>query len=105
MTSDQLSVTSGFKQVSVNLASGDRLYEITYERLTANPETVLRSICIFLGLDSPSTWIKKAIAKIRPTTKHSAENAISLPPTMCQAFNRYREHFGFANRATFRKEV
>ncbi len=51
---------------------GERLLDISYSTLTADPETALRQICTFLGLDAP----------------------------MARAFNEFQARFGFANRAS-----
>jgi hypothetical protein len=77
---------------------GDRLYEITYDQLTANPEDTLRNICKFLELDSAKLWLNQATNMISPTPPTLRET-LSLPPRMCDAFNRYQKRFGFANRA------
>ncbi len=77
---------------------GDRLYEITYNQLSANPEDTLRNICKFLDLDSPSLWLNQATNTIRPASR-TLGNTVSLPPAMCDAFNRYQERFCFTNRA------
>ncbi len=77
---------------------GDRLYEVTYEQLTVNPENTLRNLCKFLELGSTKLWFNQATNMIRPTPPNLRET-LSLPPRMCDAFNCYQERFGFANRA------
>lgn len=77
---------------------GDRLYEITYNQLTANPEASLRNICKFLELDSPSIWLNQVTNTIRPAS-HTSGDTLRLPSAMCDAFNHYQERFGFTNRA------
>jgi len=77
----------------------DRLYEITYEELTANPEATLGNICKFLELDTPSGWLNEATKMINPANQRLRE-PISLPPAMCDTFNHYQERFGFVNRAS-----
>lgn len=77
---------------------GDRLYEMTYDQLTANPKAALQDIFEFLGLNSPTALLDQAASMIDPTS-HSIGKFLSLPPAMCEAFNSYQESFGFSNRA------
>lgn len=77
---------------------GDRLYEITYDQLVLNPETVLCNIYQFLELEIPNDWIHEVTNIIHPIHP-SQPKILSLPPTMCEDFNRYQEHFSFPNRA------
>jgi hypothetical protein len=77
---------------------GDRLHEITYEQLTANPEAVLGNICKFLDIDSPRGWLEEAIGMIGPNS-HLSGKTLKLPPMMCKDFNYYQERFAFTNRA------
>jgi hypothetical protein len=77
---------------------GSRVYEITYNQLTLQPETTLQTICKFLELDSPKIWLSQAIQMIKPPNR-SQSKRISLPSAMCKAFNSYQEQFAFPNRA------
>lgn len=76
----------------------DRLHELTYDDLTANPEATLRHLCQFLELDCSSQWLQTAVGMIGPASR-SSQKSLHLPPTMCEAFNHHQAHFGFSNRA------
>lgn len=76
----------------------NRFYEITYNQLTLNPEDTLRNVCKFLELDSSDIWLNQATNMIRLDTC-ALRAALSLPPTMCNAFNHYQKRFGFLKRA------
>jgi hypothetical protein len=78
---------------------GDRLYEITYDRLTSNPVATLESICQFLDLDCPKTWLETAASQIAPH-RPDLGKTINLPPAMSEAFNYYQTRFGFDNRSS-----
>lgn len=77
---------------------GNRLYEITYNQLTGNPEETLRNICQFLQVDISSSWIKKAAKTIYPA-RSTLGNTLQLPSGMCASFNLYQTRFNFPNRA------
>jgi Sulfotransferase family len=77
---------------------GDRLYEIDYTGLTADPKGVLTGLCERLGVDTPTDWLNEAIGMFRPARGHG-QDQITLPPKMCQAFNDYQERFGYTKRA------
>ncbi len=78
---------------------GNRLYEITYNELTANPEATLASICKFIELETPNHWLHEASNTIHLGSHNFAET-LNLPPAMCNTFNYYQERYGFTNRAT-----
>jgi hypothetical protein len=77
---------------------GDRLLDVLYPSLTADPESELRRLCAFLDLDAPEAWLEQARQMIGPARQNEGD-AVTLPPSMCAAFNAYQERFGFANRA------
>ena len=79
-------------------ALGDRLFELRYSDLTADPRAVLGEMCAFLGLDAPPAWLDAA-AEILGPGRHNEGATVVLPPSMCRAFNAYQERFGFAGRA------
>jgi hypothetical protein len=78
---------------------GDRLYELQYGELTAEPGATLTSLCGWLGLETPNPWLTEVQAMFRPERPHQ-ESTLRLPPNMCRAFNAYQERFGFPKRAT-----
>ncbi len=78
---------------------GERLLDISYSTLTADPETALRQICTFLGLDAPPAWLQTAAATVDPLRSNEGE-AVVLPAPMARAFNEFQARFGFANRAS-----
>lgn len=77
---------------------GNRLYEITYDQLTENPEDTLPNLCNFLEIDSPKLWLNQGTGMIQ-LARPTGSKTLSLPPKMCDAFNRYQERFDFTNRA------
>ncbi len=77
---------------------GERLYEIDYAGLTADPRQALVDLCAWLGVDAPSDWLEEAVKLFRPASGHQ-QDQIHLPPQMCQAFNTYQERLGFTKRA------
>ncbi|MHC4903563.1 MAG: sulfotransferase family protein [Planctomycetota bacterium] len=79
-------------------ALGDRLLEIRYPDLTAEPAPELENVCRFLQLPAPTSWLEEA-AKVVGPARHHEGPAVILPESMCRTFNAYQERFGFANRA------
>jgi CelD/BcsL family acetyltransferase involved in cellulose biosynthesis len=77
---------------------GSRLVEVRYEDLTERPEEMLRTIAESMGLSCPASWLKEAVAEVRPG-RQSDEEPVVLPPAMCADFIRYQERFGFRGRA------
>ncbi len=77
---------------------GDRLLEITYDELTANPRKTLNTICDFLGVVVDDRWLAASVKQIDAARKNFGAPVI-LPPKMAEAFNREQERFKFANRA------
>lgn len=82
---------------------GDRIKEISYEGLSANPECTLKNLCEFLEIDSPSSWLGGAVSAIR-SPPQKQDSTLNLPPAMCEAFNRYQQKYGFPNRAVSLEE-
>ena len=80
-------------------ALGNRLTELTYDALTTNPQSYLKLLCGFFQIDASPSWIDAAASLIDSPRLHRGIN-LSLPPTMCEDFNRYQERYGFVNRAT-----
>lgn len=77
---------------------GDRLFEFTYEQLTRNVAGTLTDLCRFLGISTPAEWVAEAVDAI-DARRHNRGDSLRLPPRMAEAFNRFQERFGFANRA------
>jgi glycosyltransferase involved in cell wall biosynthesis len=77
---------------------GNRLLEINYEELTAQPEQTLRRICEFLSIEADQKWLKSAV-KLFDGPRHNYGVPLVLPPKMAEAFNAAQERFGFPNRA------
>lgn len=76
----------------------DRLLEITYTDLTANPEDTLSRVERFLGLGPSPEWVEQASGTLKPERPpHDVERR--LPPGVCEAFNQIQERFGFPGRA------
>jgi len=78
---------------------GDRLLEMTYDDLTANPGESIKKICGFLSLSIPPGWLTASLRKI-DAARHNRGEPLILPPRMCQEFNRLQERYGFPGRAT-----
>jgi len=77
---------------------GDRLLEITYERLTTEPRAALEEMCRFLGVAATPHWLERS-ARMIDAPRRNLGDDISLPPEMCRAFNQIQERYGFAGRA------
>jgi glycosyltransferase involved in cell wall biosynthesis len=77
---------------------GNRLLEITYDELTANPRQILGRMSEFLGLAVNDKWLAASAKTIDPARKNQGAPVI-LPPKMVEAFNREQERFKFVNRA------
>ena len=74
------------------------LFELTYSSLTLEPISNLKNLCEFLGLDSPLSWLKQAKSMIK-TSQVEQQYILTLPSSMCQAFNNYQKYYGFSQRA------
>jgi glycosyltransferase involved in cell wall biosynthesis len=77
---------------------GNRLLEITYDELTANPRKTLVKISQFLGIAPNEKWLAASVGKIGAARKNKGD-AVVLPPKMAEVFNREQERFKFVNRA------
>lgn len=77
---------------------GNRLYELTYTRLTVEPGKVLQEICDFLDLSCFQDWLDKAVSEVHDE-RHYEDRTIELPPSMCKQFNTYQRRYGFEGRA------
>lgn len=77
---------------------GNRLLEITYDQLTADPRASLTAICQFLNLPMSSRWFEAAVAKVEDPRRNEGEPVV-LPPRICESFNRMQARFNFPGRA------
>jgi hypothetical protein len=77
---------------------GDRLLEMTYDQLTADPRAALKKICEFLELPMSKPWFESSVRKI-DSPRRSEGGTLVLSPRMCEAFNRFQARFDFAGRA------
>jgi glycosyltransferase involved in cell wall biosynthesis len=77
---------------------GDRLLEMSYQRLTTDPAAALTEICTFLGLSVPQRWLQKSVDTIEKGRTNLGKPLL-LPPRICQAFNAWQERYGFEGRA------
>jgi hypothetical protein len=82
-------------------ALGDRLHELRFPDLVESPKKTLRRICEFLDIDSQESWMNDAVATIN-ADRHRARVTLTLPSTVCAAFNEYQSRFGFTGRAMSR---
>ncbi len=76
----------------------DRILDVRYHDLIHDPQSVMTSICDFLGLPIEKGWLKKGRDAIRPRALEPAPQ-ITLPPHMAQAFNELQAELGFPTRA------
>jgi len=77
---------------------GDRLLEITYTQLTADPAAICKQISEHIEIPAPPDWLLQARAMIS-SERVNEDNTLVLPTLMAQKFNEYQERFGFAGRA------
>jgi glycosyltransferase involved in cell wall biosynthesis len=77
---------------------GDRLLEMTYDYLTANPELAIKRICDFLQISVPAAWLQTSLRKI-DAARHNRGDPLVLPPKMCEKFNELQERYNFPARA------
>jgi hypothetical protein len=76
----------------------ERLLDLRYPDLAADPTRQLQRLCRFLDLSSPVPWLERASREIGPAARSEGKPLV-LPPSMCSAFNAFQERYGFANRA------
>ncbi|MGA2231988.1 MAG: sulfotransferase [Tepidisphaeraceae bacterium] len=77
---------------------GDRLLELAYRDVAANPAWALRRIGEFLRLEVMPKWTDQATRLISESRQNLGPPLV-LPPRMCQRFNAFQERFGFPGRA------
>lgn len=77
---------------------GDRLLEIRYPDLTADPRAWLVRLCEHFRVSAPSDWIEDVLPLVgRERTR--TRTPISLPPGMAAAFNTFQDRHRFEGRA------
>jgi len=76
----------------------ERLLEITYTNLTAEPIKTLRAIATHIGANAPTPWLEHAQAILSPERKNQGKT-LMLPHEMAEQFNAFEEHYHFTNRA------
>ncbi|MFG0246923.1 MAG: sulfotransferase family protein [Phycisphaerales bacterium JB052] len=79
-------------------ALGERLIEITYTQLTADPTATCRLIADHFEIPCTSEWTDEACEMLSAERKNSG-HPLRLPPAMCAQFNTYQERYGFEGRA------
>ncbi len=79
-------------------ALADRLLEITYPQLTADPTGTLRLIAAHVGTDAPASWLDAAAAVISPERRNEGAPLL-LPHDMAARFNELQARFDFPGRA------
>lgn len=77
----------------------NRLLEITYRQLTAEPRDTLTALAHHVGASAPQTWLDQASAMLSPE-RNNAGGQLPLPARLARQFNLYQERHGFENRAT-----
>ena len=77
---------------------GDRLLEITYTQLTADPELICRLIADHVEVSAPQDWLDRARDMLSAERVNDGDDLV-LPPKMAAQFNEYQERHSFAGRA------
>ncbi len=75
-----------------------RLYELTYEQLTADPAKTLSHLCEFLELRIDPNWLQQATSQLK-ANPFTSRIPLSLPREMCHSFNKYQQRLGVATLA------
>jgi len=77
---------------------GDRLLEITYPTLTADPIGTLSRLTAHIGASAPRSWLDRVSPMVSSERRNEGE-ALTLPPAMAQAFNDWQSRENFPGRA------
>lgn len=77
---------------------GDRLLEITYTQLTADPEGSCRLIAEHFGFPCTDEWINQTKSTLSPERVNKGDT-LRLPQKMCDQFNAYQREYGFEESA------
>lgn len=77
---------------------GDRLLEITYSELTADPESTCTSIAEHFEIPCDAGWLARAKSMLGSERVNNGE-PLRLPDAMRAQFNAYQERYGFEGRA------
>lgn len=75
-------------------------FETSNERLIADPKSVLRDLCAFLGLDAPDGYLDSCAGIVRASPHHSRDDAGWSPPLVDQVLRR-AEVFSFLEPYSF----
>ncbi len=78
---------------------GDRLLEIRYPDLTAQPQEILSRLATFAGHPASARWLTDAAARIKPSRQHVAAT-LELPPDMAASFEVLQARHGFRTGLT-----
>lgn len=76
----------------------DRLLEVTYPQLTADPAATLTRIAEHVGASAPASWLGAVVPMITAERRNEGP-PLELPPEMAREFNNFQERFGFPGRA------
>jgi hypothetical protein len=77
---------------------GPRLVEITYQSLTDDPATTLRTIAAAVALSCPEEWLTEVTGWVNRSAGPRTE-PLTLPENMRDDFNRLQADYGFGGRA------
>jgi hypothetical protein len=80
---------------------GDRLVEITYDDLVAEPKKTLNKIADRCGLGKNNEWPGKVLYLMGKNNNAdvAVKKELILPPKMCEAFNVMQKKYGFTSFA------
>ena len=74
------------------------LLEIRYDDLINYPDSSLRAIAAFIGINTTNEWLNKSISLLTPTSTQVTKT-LMLPPQMSSEFNRLQEYYAFPTRS------
>ncbi|MCW5774845.1 MAG: sulfotransferase [Phycisphaeraceae bacterium] len=77
---------------------GERILEVRYPDLTADPRVWLARLCAHFGVDAPNEWLESVVKLVGPERVRT-RTPIALPPEMATTFNEYQGRYGFEGRA------
>jgi hypothetical protein len=82
----------------------DRLLEITYPELTADPTGTLNRIAAHVGASAPQSWLDAVVPMVSSERRNEGA-PLPLPDAMARAFDTFQERYGFPGRAETSGEV
>jgi hypothetical protein len=77
---------------------GNRLLDVSYPDLTADPARNFTRICQHFMLPAPDDWLQSVVRRVDSQRRNTGD-PLALPPAMSEAFNQYQARFGFEGRA------